>query len=439
MVKTLKTSKQKNKFIRTRTKKQDKQDKQDRQDKQDKQDKHSFFIVDCDINKLITLDYKILYKYLERLGVKPDYKAMLNVKKQYDSSRAKYKLSKKEFCENTDRKITHISLPNNFVHADVIFYSMNLVYLDLPFYKYYKFLSNYLNIGSKLNSILDKESIFQNVLKYGKVDKKNNDILKHFIETFPLSEGYKFKYPETYILRPLNAFGGKDIFYIQNKKEEHNAIEYYKSHVGTNNKPYKLDEIMVSILITDLLLFRERKFHLRFYFIVAILEDELSSFILDIAQIITAKAKYNTDLPLVKDVHDTHFGSTDVVYYFPKALDIASNDKAKIISGINKIAKVLTNVIINSCDGNPRKILFENQKNGYHIFGFDIFVKSNCDVVLIECNRRPGFGSKDLEGNKFLSKTIFGWLNETVLEPLFKHPGRATEYARKHKTYIPLD
>jgi hypothetical protein len=48
-------------------------------------------------------------------------------------------------------------------------------------------------------------------------------------------------------------------------------------------------------------------------------------------------------------------------------------------------------------------------------------------------------GCKNPETVSRLSEIIYGWINETILEPLFKHPGAATSNARQHRTYIKLD
>lgn len=83
-------------------------------------------------------------------------------------------------------------------------------------------------------------------------------------------------------------------------------------------------------------------------------------------------------------------------------------------------------------------MLFEHQKNGYYIYGLDILVRDNLNLVLVECNNTPGFECHTMAKKTMLSEIIYGWINETILEPLFKHPGKATSYARKHKTYISL-
>jgi hypothetical protein len=180
---------------------------------------------------------------------------------------------------------------------------------------------------------------------------------------------------------------------------------------------------------------------------VAILEGEVSCFLLDFGKIITAKDPYNLDKSFRKEVHDTHLGSTDDDYFFPRNLtleNISSLGKASysqdefdtntILKGIREIAKGISNIVVGISKGKPKSLLYENQQNGYHIYGLDILVRDNLEPVLVECNNQPGFSL--IIYNKNLSDIFYRWINETVLEPLFKYPGKATSNARKHKTYI---
>jgi hypothetical protein len=54
------------------------------------------------------------------------------------------------------------------------------------------------------------------------------------------------------------------------------------------------------------------------HYIVSYIKGVVNSFLCDIGKILTAKAKFNVKLPFSKDVHDTHFKSTDADYFFPK-------------------------------------------------------------------------------------------------------------------------
>jgi len=408
---------------------------------------HSFFINSCNYDKTPHLDESILYKYLLALGLVPDSRAMAYVDNQYKLIMSEKKISKKDFCYIFDLKL-QIRIPNNIIKADVFFYNINSFHLDKLFYKYPKFLCNILN----------------------------------YIETFLLSDQNKFKFPENYILRPKYGQGGHDIIYAHNKQDIENAIKYYKVNKDIRNQIYNLDEIIVSKVISDLLLFNGRKFHLRTHLIVAVLEGEISLFISDSSLIITAKEEYNLNIPFTKSVHDTHFKTTNANYLFPDDISLKkisnqiSNDTTKdndedhyedhykdhyedhedhdnndnkkiknivdeIQKGIRDIAKNIGKIVLGHYKGNPKTVLYDNQDNGYQIYGLDILVKSNLEPVLVECNHKPGFGfhnDKNILKMKKLSELIYGWVNETILEPLFKYPGKATYHATKHRTYIPI-
>jgi hypothetical protein len=418
------------------------QKKSRKQVKTQKQKKHSFYIVQCNND----LDDTILSRHLESLGLVPDSKAMNYVEQQYKLIAAKNKLSKNQFCNSYERHLI-VKVPQDLVTADVFFYHISSTNLDKPFYKYDTFLSNVINIDY---SMLNKNILYTNILKYNSGSKS---IIKYFVETFLFSNKNKFQFPGNYILRPIYGFAGSGILYVHNSENLEEAIEYYKTEKDWRGRlKYNLSDITVSGLITDLLLFKGRKFHLRMYYMVAILEGEVSCFLLDNGKIITAKESYNLALPFSKDVHDTHLGSTDDDYFFSYNLtqenisslgkDSYSQDEFNtntILKGIREIAKGLSNIVVGISKGKPNSLLYENQRNGYHIYGLDILVKDNLEPVLIECNDKPGIGCKNPETVSRLSEIIYGWINETILEPLFKHPGKATSNARKHRTYISID
>ena len=417
------------------------QKKSRKQVKAQKQKKHSFYIVQCNNG----LDTTILSRHLESLGLVPDSKAMNYVEQQYKLLATRYKLSKKQFCSSYERHLT-VKVPPDLVKADVFFYHINNLNLDKPFYKYAKFLCNTINIDY---SMLNKNILYDNILKY---NSRSKSTLKYFIETFLFSNKNKFQFPGNYILRPIYGFAGSGILYVHNSEDLEKALKYYNTHKDYRNRIYSPQEITVSGLITDLLLFKMRKFHLRMYYMVAILEGEVSCFLLDNGKIITAKEPYNLDIPFRKEVHDTHLGSTDSDYFFPSDLTLKNIsslgkdsyrqdefDTNTILKGIREIAKGISNIVVGINKGKPNSLLYENQQNGYYIYGLDILVRDNLEPVLVECNNQVGFSFHTEENRKELSKIIYGWINETILEPLFKHPGKATSNARKHKTYIPLD
>ena len=124
-------------------------------------------------------------------------------------------------------------------------------------------------------------------------------------------------------------------------------------------------------------------------------------------------------------------------------IEITEEHKNKIYESSKKICKILTEMIIakSDCKKDCKKILYSDQKNGYHIFGIDIFVNKDFECILIECNNKPGFGTFTELGNQKLSTNIYEWINEIILEPLFKYKYKYNnlEITRKHKTYITIE
>ena len=91
-----------------------------------------------------------------------------------------------------------------------------------------------------------------------------------------------------------------------------------------------------------------------------------------------------------------------------------------------EICDILTH---NVQDVGADKLLYENQHNGYYIFGLDVLVKPDLTPILIKCNETPGFDTLTLSANARLSKMIYKWVNSTVLEPLFGKKSTNQHYA----------
>jgi len=307
-------------------------------------------------------------------------------------------------------------------------------YIDKQLYSYNKFLINILNINYDL--ILRKNVLYNNVYKYSpKIAKK------YLIETFNINEIEKYHFPEYYILRPSKASQGTDIIYVHNKAEFNDAIEFYNTTKNYRNKEIYGNNVVASQFITDLLLFQGKKFHLRIYYIVSCINNTVNTFVLDNGSIYTAKEKYDLEIPFTKAKHDTHFNSTEKDFtiatdFNTENLGIEMNDKiyTKIYNEIKIICSSISKLIIKN---KPiAGFLFDNQKNGFHIFGLDIFIKSDLTPILIECNFYPGFGTLTVNEQNKLSKYIYNWINEIILEPLFKYNDPMV--ARKHHTYIEI-
>lgn len=406
--------------------------------------KHYYFINRCKYDKYSSLDDTILENYLKKLGCYPD-KVMYNIINNDKHLVKKHNISYDDFC-TYKKKIIVPSIKENII-ADIFFYNINSKFLDKRLYKYPKFLLNILNID--FAKITNKNVIYDNIANIPNI---NPEVIKNnLIPTFPINEYSKYNFPDYYILRPNESFGGDNILYISSQNELDNAINYYKKTKNYKGKIHGFD-VSASPYITNLLLFQGRKFHLRMYYIISCINGVINSFLLDNGDIMTARDKFDMKPPFSTYKHDTHlettggdftikddFNSNNLdIEITPQILNSIFNKCKKLCSLITKI--IIKNVIHKDYNNyNPddtKKILYEDQHNGYHIFGVDIFINKNLEPILIECNSSPGFGTFTGEGNSKLSHTIYGWVNENILEPLLKYNDPLK--ARKHKTYINL-
>jgi hypothetical protein len=397
-----------------------------------KTNRHIFYIVDCYVRTPKYLNNKYLYNYLVQAGLLPD-NAMSVISRRYEALLKKYKIKKDALCrfDNHIKQLKELKLEDGIVNADVFFFIDNPK-LDRMFYKYHTYFSNILS--NEIYKYIDKDYLYDSVVKY---NPTNIDILKYFIKVFPLSKQDKIIFPGNYILRPIHGFAGKDILYIHNEDDLKLANKYYDRAKDYKQRPYKINEIMVSHIITDLALFKGRKFHIRMYYLVSFINGIVNSFLFDIGEIITAKLQFNTNLPFSKDVHDTHAESTDADYFYPKdfnEVNLGLPITKKILDELMSKCMIICSGITNVFKAHKNKILFENQDNGYYLYGIDVLVKSNFEPVIIEINGKPSFGMKTLENSEYMSKILYGWINEIAIEPLFKY--NKPQLARKHPTYI---
>ena len=402
---------------------------------------HFYYINRCIYNnKLSTLDDSILENYLKKLGLQPNIHAMKTIQAEDNKIKNKHNLSYIDFCNFNKliqpyKNTKNIDSLINSYHTDVFFFNINSNFLDKRFYKYHTFISNILNIT--FYDITTKHNLYNYILSKSK--DYFNTYKQYFIETFPILEKNKYQFLGYYILRPMDSFGGKDIKYINNEIQLNNAITFYKTHKNYKSIIYG-DNVIASPYITDLLLFQGKKFHLRMYFVVSCINGIINSFLLDNGEIFIANKKFNMDLPFTTDKHDTHYYED---YTFKDDFNknnlnrtITDTDKHKIYESCKNICRVLTKLILEKTGSNKEysKILYDNQKNGYHIFGLDIFIKNNLEPILIECNEKPGFSTKNNKANEYLSNLMYGWINEIILKPLFKYNNPLI--ARQHKTFV---
>lgn len=174
------------------------------------------------------------------------------------------------------------------------------------------------------------------------------------------------KVDKVIIVKPISGFGGK-------------GIKIYKK--GDLMSIIGADSYVFCEYVTDLLLFKGRKFHLRVYLFATTwgVFRRYPEY-----RIITAKSDFVLDNWDREDIHDTHLKWTDADYFFRPDGDLY----------IEKTDKQITEV----CDEiirhlNPKP--YKESTAAYEMLGLDFLVKSDGDVVLLEVNTNAGIKCVD--------------------------------------------
>jgi hypothetical protein len=385
--------------------------------------KHTYYIPFCKTHNF--LNNKYLEYHLKKLGIMPD-KSINIINNQIKKYLKSIKKPANYYCSLNYKKDLPKFKPN-IVGADIFFIKQLKV---KQFYNYPKYLSDNL-ISEEIIKITDKK----NILKY--IENISPTLAtKYIAKTFNIDDLEKYKFPKWYILRPVDSFAGNDIFYVNNESDLQSKINFYKKTRNYKGNLYS-NNVIASEYISNPLLFHGKKFHLRCYFLISMTNNIVNSFLLKFTKILTAKEKFDMLDPFTVNKHDTHVNSTDDDYFFPKnftsnnlGIDMDDFKMNTLWKHITKICKILARIF----EDNKAYLLFPNVKNAYNLLGLDIMVRDDMTPVFIELNFDPGFNFYNIKNEILFSKKMYGWINDTVLEPLLKY--NDPMLARKHPTYL---
>ena len=422
-----------------------------------------YFIVKCYTHNIGELNSSILEEHFTNLGIYPDTNAINDI----NSTIIKYFTTKTDIpidtiC-NSDYNMPKVNTNIISKETDIFIFNINSLHINKYYYNMKKYFVNIFNIDI-LKHIINKFILLETIKKIAP-----NIYNINIPNTFKINDDvHKYKFPKWYILLPIYSFGGNDIKYVNSKSALYDAIEFYNTHKNHKNKTYSND-VIASEYITNPLLFKSYKFHLRLYYLVFYSKNYnvFNLFYLHtFGKILTSGQAFTMNENLFnKEVHDTHADTTNSNYYYPEHFtdtNITLSDNTPInkltidtnIKKINRQIKLIMSIISNIMYNKRSELLYNTDTNAYHIFGVDIMIDdthNNFTPKLIEVNIQPGFGyieapwwinnCKDLGlntratvGQHILSNTIYNWINETVLEPLLRDNNPLL--ARKHSTYI---
>ena len=297
-------------------------------------------------------------------------------------------------------------------YVDLIFcVSMSMTNSNI---KNYKDRNKFYNIKAKLgsffynedfesnkyeNSIYNKQNLYFNMKKYFPDIEK-----KHFAETVDFLS-MKTTNNNVYIIKPANSSGGIDIHVIKNNEE----LDKVKKLLLP-----KYTQIIASKYITNPLLYDNKKFHMRVYFII-LLNNNVATYHIYLNNIIfTAKINFINDDYSNKEIHDTHRKSTPQPIFFDD-LDLSDDIKKNIQNQINYITKYCVEIF-------KKNILkcYDEFDSCFHFYGADFMVTTDYVVKLLEINKRPQYNHYNINPTfiDYLNK-LYNWIYDTIIKPIF--------------------
>ena len=344
-------------------------------------------------NKLTTFRYMIKQEFLEDM-------IPLTQTKKIDKFLEEFK-NRGNWQEYTDMDFKN-NKPIDFLYLD------GKYLVDKSLWKYNKILGTRVDMLSDNHSISDKYNLLENLRKTTINPKhllaqtfvnlyniyKNPSYLSSFK---PMFDKYK-----VLIFKPIHGIKGQDMMTfdnfnnfrkfvnnlvtrMHNKLKSFNQEEYNMMGIEKKYRIYNIEWVLQEYIIHPLL-FKERKFHLRGYFIYFKPKDESrkEGYILDNMTIFTAKDPYKTTDVGNKDIHDTHYKNTLVGYSFRNDItDLLGPEKSQyVMEQIIHIFKNVMKVINAKC--------YPDSQNCFQIFGFDLMIMDDLTVKIIETNYMPG-------------------------------------------------
>jgi hypothetical protein len=215
---------------------------------------------------------------------------------------------------------------------------------------------------------------------------------------------------KVFIVRPaaVGAYSGKDIYVTTNKNELDAAIE------GTK----RYEKVLISEYITNPLLFNGKKFHLRLYFLVGLIDGFLVSKLFDFYEILTATKPYKKTEWTDKDIHDTHFHGSDVDIIYPINIidsQFYNNYLFKYLPKIKDCFLHVSKFIVGKIG------MYSQTKNAFEIFGCDVLIKDDDSIVLMEINDKVEYVMKSTDSTIKLSKMYFNTIIDNILNPILNN------------------
>jgi hypothetical protein len=329
----------------------------------------------------------------------------------------------------TENEFVRLLNSKGFIRKDINDFPS---YVDLFFSRNYKFFYTQLknkqdynkifNIKSNLKSffwrdesykkgkdiIINKYQLYKNMVKHN-VEIAN----KHMAKTFNILKKNNNIKDTVYIIRAVgkSVGSGEGVEYVSNKNELELVINKYK-----NNNKYK--KIIASEYINNLLLYDNKKFHIRVHILFLYHNGKISYSTNLHGRILCAKKNFVNSNYDDLEIHDTHGRFSKRNIYFPEEFNYGKENTNKVLSQMELILSNVAEII------NPHLKCFDTSQNCFEVFGIDFMIEKDFNVILIEINDEAGnpsfpIGNKeDIENNRlwFLHiKDYVKWIYDNAI------------------------
>jgi len=261
--------------------------------------------------------------------------------------------------------------------------------------------------------IVNKENLFKNFKKY--YPKKYK---KYFPISFSHEEEYLLKKNQIYVIRPVQSYGGKDVYFLKDIIKTKNII---------NKLKVKYPNIVISEYITNALLLKNKKTHVRIFYFVVYYNNKLHHYMLKKGDTMTAKKEFVLKNFENKDIHDTHGETTDKYYMFPDCFNLEPKIEEEIMYKISDALRTVGKIMNQH---NFKNWCYE-YKTCYELFGVDLIVTTDYNVKLLEINSHIGLGYKNWENYKKLEKLLDYGIYNAVIKPIFYNEEPDTKYLQR--------
>ena len=259
-------------------------------------------------------------------------------------------------------------------------------------------------VKTKVHNLFDETSI----QTWTKKDLLHLSIGKFIAKTHPL-ESFVYE-GGLYVTRPSNllCFSGKGVFFIDSQDSFEEAKKFYDSEklrLSSSKRSLRYYEVIVSEYITNPVLWRGKKSHIRLYGIVSSGKPfKISRF----GSILTAALPFRREDFSNKLIHDTHGKTTERETLFPEEFE-----RQDLLEVFNQQLDELEIELDKLCKPKP----YPQAERAYILLGIDLMVRTTGEIVLIEINDRPGLqpcNGKITEEYQRLCFVLDEWIWENI-------------------------